>query len=78
MVRKRWGMTFVERLLFRYGSNKSRIRILRRIDMQIGESCIVPRTVCLGSEPLFIKLGNRVCLADEVMFITQHGFSETK
>jgi len=73
MVRKRWGMTFVERLLFRYGSNKSRIRILRRIDMQIGESCIVPRTVCLGSEPFLIKLGNRVRLADEAMFITRQG-----
>ena len=70
---KRWNMNRLERMLFRQCGNAFRVKLLRRLGMTMGEGCVIASSVIFGSEPFLIRLGNRVCIAPEVMFITHQG-----
>jgi acetyltransferase-like isoleucine patch superfamily enzyme len=44
----------------------------RKLGAQVGEGCsIIPRS--LGTEPYLVKIGNRVTIAGDVLFVTHDG-----
>ena len=57
----------------RYGSQKTVIRTLRKMGMRVGERCRI-YTLKFGSEPWLIRIGNHVCISNDVAFFT-HGLN---
>jgi acetyltransferase-like isoleucine patch superfamily enzyme len=69
-------MNFVhllQKLKLRYGSQVTVIRTLRTMGVRVGEGCRIYATD-FGSEPWLIKIGNRVCISNDVTFVN-HGLN---
>lgn len=61
----------VEKLLLRCGSQKTVVRTLRRMGVQIGERCRI-YTANFGPEPWLVRIGNHVCITNDVTFVTHN------
>lgn len=69
-------MTFqriLQKLKLRYGSQATVIGTLRAMGVRIGEGCRI-YTTDFGSEPWLIKIGDRVCVSNDVTFVN-HGLN---
>lgn len=60
-----------QKLCLRYGSQETVIRTLRAMGVRIGEGCRI-YTSNFGTEPWLIRIGNRVCISNDVTFVN-HG-----
>ncbi len=58
----------IQKLKLRYGSQETVIRTLRGMGVRIGERCRV-YTAHFGSEPWLIKIGDHVCISNDVTFV---------
>ena len=58
----------VQKLKLRYGSQKTVIRTLRGMGVQIGERCRI-YTANFGTEPWLIRIGDHVCISNDVTFV---------
>lgn len=58
----------VRKLILRYAPQPLVIATLRRMGVRIGEGCRI-YTSNFGSEPWLIKIGNRVCISNDVTFV---------
>lgn len=56
------------KLKLRYGSQKTVINTLRAMGVRIGQDCRI-YTANFGPEPWLIRIGNRVCISNDVSFI---------
>lgn len=63
----------LQKLKLRYGSQTTVIATLRAMGVRIGEGCRIYATD-FGSEPWLIKIGNRVCISNDVTFVN-HGLN---
>lgn len=54
------------------GSDKCRVRYLRKLGLKIGEGCFI-NTMSFSSEPYLIEIGDHVALAHDTDFITHDG-----
>lgn len=63
----------IQKLKLRYGSQDTVIRTLRGMGVQIGERCRI-YTCNFGTEPWLIRIGNHVCLSNDVTFVN-HGLN---
>ena len=59
------------KLRLRYGSQRGRMRILRQMGVRLGKGCRI-YTTNFGSEPWLIRIGNRVCISNDVTFVNHH------
>ena len=59
------------KLKLRYGSQKTVIATLRKMGVRIGERCRI-YTLNFGSEPWLIRIGDRVCISNDVTFLTHN------
>lgn len=59
---------YIDKLFLRYGTQPMRLRTLRRMGVRIGEGCRI-YTANFGGEPWLIKIGNRVCISNDVTFV---------
>lgn len=69
-------MTFqriLQKLKLRYGSQSTVIGTLRAMGVRIGEGCRI-YTTDFGGEPWLIKIGDRVCISNDVTFVN-HGLN---
>lgn len=64
-------MRIWEKLVLRYGSQPMIHRQLRRMGVRLGEGCRI-YTQRFGSEPWLIRIGNRVCVSNDVTFVTHN------
>lgn len=66
---------FLKRLIqktkLRFGSQETVIRTLRAMGVRIGERCRI-YTTNFGTEPWLIKIGDHVCISNDVTFVN-HG-----
>lgn len=60
-----------QKLKLRYGSQDTVVRTLREMGVQIGEGCRV-YTSNFGGEPWLIRIGNRVCISNDVTFVNHN------
>jgi acetyltransferase-like isoleucine patch superfamily enzyme len=58
----------IEKLKLRYGSQETVIGTLRKMGVRIGERCRI-YTSSFGSEPWLIRIGNHVCVSNDVTFV---------
>lgn len=58
----------IQKLKLRYGSEETVVRTLREMGVQIGERCRI-YTQNFGSEPWLIRIGNHVCVSNDVTFV---------
>lgn len=63
----------IREMIYRLGSNKKRIEILRKMGAAIGEDCLIAGNVSFGSEPYLIKIGDNVKLTNGVTLVTHEG-----
>lgn len=63
----------IDKLKLRYGSQDTVVRTLRGMGVQIGERCRI-YTANFGSEPYLIRIGNHVCISNDVSFVN-HGLN---
>lgn len=56
------------KLILRYGTQRMVIATLRRMGVQVGERCRIYATD-FGSEPWLIRIGNHVCISNDVTFV---------
>ena len=63
----------LSRLLYKYGSNNRRIKVLKKQGCKIGENCEIYSSVDFGSEPYLIEIGDYVRLTDDVKITTHDG-----
>jgi acetyltransferase-like isoleucine patch superfamily enzyme len=63
----------LDKLVLKYGSQAARVRVLRRMGVRIGERCRI-YTTNWGSEPWLIRIGDRVCISNDVTFVN-HGLN---
>ena len=61
----------IQKLKLRYGSQATIVKTLRQMGARIGEGCRI-YTSNFGTEPWLIRIGNRVCISNEVTFVN-HG-----
>lgn len=61
----------LNRLLLKYGSQSTVMRTLRRMGVRLGEGCRI-YTANFGSEPWLIRIGNRVCISNDVTFVNHN------
>lgn len=61
----------VNKLLLKYGSQAMKIATLRRMGVRIGERCRI-YTSNFGSEPWLIKIGDHVCVSNDVTFVNHN------
>ncbi len=61
----------IDKLILRYGSQKQVIATLRRMGVQIGERCRI-YTTRFGGEPWLIRIGNHVCISNDVTFVNHN------
>lgn len=66
-------LRFIQKLKLRYGSQATVIGTLRAMGVRIGEGCRI-YTTDFGSEPWLIKIGDRVCISNDVTFVN-HGLN---
>lgn len=59
------------KLLLKYGSQRTVIRTLRKMGVRIGEGCRI-YTADFGSEPWLIRIGDRVCISNDVTFVNHN------
>lgn len=65
------ALRLTRKLRLRYGSQRTRTSVLRRMGVRIGEGCRI-YTTNFGSEPWLIRIGNRVCISNDVTFVNHH------
>jgi acetyltransferase-like isoleucine patch superfamily enzyme len=59
-------------LLFKFGSNETRVKLARKWGVEIGERCSLH--ICdFGSEPYLVTIGNHCLIASGVQFVTHDG-----
>ncbi len=58
----------LQKLRLRYGSQSTVIRTLRQMGVRIGERCRI-YTTNFGSEPWLIRIGDHVCISNDVTFV---------
>ena len=58
----------IQKLKLRYGSQETVIGTLRAMGVRIGERCRI-YTSSFGSEPWLIRIGNHVCISNDVTFV---------
>ena len=58
----------VQKLKLRYGSQETVITTLRGMGVRIGERCRI-YTTNFGSEPWLIRIGDHVCISNDVTFV---------
>lgn len=58
----------IQKLKLRYGSQETVIHTLRQMGVQIGERCRI-YTSHFGTEPWLIRIGNHVCISNDVTFV---------
>ncbi len=58
----------IRKLKLRYGSQGTVIGTLRAMGVRIGERCRIYATN-FGSEPWLIRIGNHVCISNDVTFV---------
>lgn len=58
----------IQKLKLRYGSQRTVIATLRGMGVRIGEGCRI-YTSNFGSEPWLVRIGNRVCISNDVTFV---------
>ena len=63
----------LQKLKLRYASQPTVVQTLRDMGVRIGEECRI-YTTDFGSEPWLIKIGNRVCISNDVTFVN-HGLN---
>jgi acetyltransferase-like isoleucine patch superfamily enzyme len=63
----------IDKLRLRYGSQETVIRVLRAQGVRIGEDCRI-YSAHFGSEPWLIRIGNHVCISNDVTFVN-HGLN---
>lgn len=61
----------LQKLKLRYGSQETVVRTLREMGVQIGERCRI-YTDNFGGEPWLIKIGDHVCISNDVTFVNHH------
>lgn len=61
----------IEKLKLRWGSQDMVIRTLREMGVRIGERCRI-YTANFGSEPWLIRIGNHVCISNDVTFVNHN------
>lgn len=61
----------IQKLKLRYGSQATVVKTLRGMGVRIGDGCRI--YACnFGTEPWLIRIGNRVCISNDVTFVN-HG-----
>lgn len=60
-----------QKVALRYGSQRLIHRTLRRMGVRLGEGCRI-YTQNFGSEPWLIRIGDRVCISNDVTFVTHN------
>lgn len=63
----------LDKLVLKYGSQAARVRVLRGMGVRIGERCRI-YTSNFGSEPYLIRIGDHVCISNDVTFVN-HGLN---
>lgn len=58
----------IQKLKLRYGPQETVIRTLRQMGVRIGARCRI-YTANFGSEPWLIKIGDHVCVSNDVTFV---------
>jgi len=61
----------VQKFKLRYGSQETVVRTLREMGVQVGERCRI-YTANFGSEPWLIRIGNHVCISNDVTFVNHN------
>lgn len=61
----------IRKLKLRYGSQKTVVSTLRAMGVRVGEGCRI-YTSNFGSEPWLIRIGNRVCISNDVTFVNHN------
>lgn len=61
----------IQKLRLRYGSQAIVIATLRRMGVHIGERCRI-YTTNFGGEPWLIRIGNHVCISNDVTFVNHN------
>jgi len=60
--------TIVRKIKLRYGSQETVVRTLRAMGVRVGERCRI-YAANFGSEPWLIRIGNHVCISNDVTFV---------
>ncbi len=58
----------LQKAILKYGPQPWRMAVLRQMGVRVGEGCRI-YTANFGSEPYLIKIGNRVCISNDVTFV---------
>lgn len=61
-------LRLIRKLLLKYGSQPVRMRVLRGMGVRIGARCRI-YTTNFGGEPWLIRIGNHVCISNDVTFV---------
>jgi acetyltransferase-like isoleucine patch superfamily enzyme len=56
-------------LLFKFGTNKTRLKLARKWGVEVGEGCVLLHCK-FGSEPYLVTIGNHCLIAPGVQFVT--------
>lgn len=64
-------LRLIQKLKLRYGSQETVVKTLRKMGVQVGEGCRI-YTFNFGSEPWLIRIGNRVCISNDVTFVNHN------
>ena len=68
LLRKDRLNRIIQKLKLHYGSQETVIATLRAMGVQVGERCRI-YTANFGSEPWLIRIGNHVCISNDVTFV---------
>lgn len=61
----------IQKLKLRYGSQETVITTLREMGVRVGERCRI-YTANFGSEPWLIRIGDHVCISNDVTFVNHN------
>ena len=61
----------IQKAILKYGTQSMVIATLRRMGVRVGERCRI-YTANFGSEPFLIKIGNHVCISNDVTFVNHN------
>lgn len=61
----------IQKLKLRYGSQETVISTLRAMGVRVGERCRI-YTSNFGAEPWLIRIGDHVCISNDVTFVNHH------
>ena len=61
----------LQKLKLRYGSQETVVRTLREMGVRVGERCRI-YTTKFGGEPWLIRIGNHVCISNDVTFVNHN------